>query len=102
MKSTASSLDIAHKYKGRAIRSSYITRWKTYRGVNCAHDLLLHVRRNLQLKKNGIGLKDNETKTILTLSAQAELMQVIYSSFFRVYDEILAPTLPVPTAVMPV
>ncbi len=46
-----------------------------------------HVRRNRHLKKNIIGLKDNEGETIFTPSAQAELLKNLYSS--------------IPTVVMP-
>ncbi len=34
-----------------------------------------HVRRNRHLKRNIIGLKDNEGETLFTPSAQAELLK---------------------------
>ncbi len=61
-----------------------------------------HVRRNRHLKKNIIGLKDNEGETIFTPSAQAELLKKFYSSIFRKDNARPTPTLPVPTVVMPV
>ncbi len=61
-----------------------------------------HVRRNRHLKKNIIGLKDNEDETIFTPSAQAELLKNFYSSIFREDYARPTPTLPVPTVVMPV
>ncbi len=53
-----------------------------------------HVRRNRHLKKNIIGLKDNEGETIFTPSAQAELLEKFYSSIFREDDSRPTPTLP--------
>ncbi len=41
------------------------------------------VRRNRHLKKNIIGLKDNEGETIFTPSAQVELLKNFYSCIFR-------------------
>ncbi len=49
-----------------------------------------HVRRNRHLKKNIIGLKDNEGETIFTPSAQAELLKNFYSSIFRKDNGLLA------------
>ncbi len=60
-----------------------------------------HVRRNRQLKKNIIGLKDNEGETIYTPSAQTELLKNLYSSMFREDHARPTPNLPVPTVVMP-
>ncbi len=56
------------------------------------------MRRNRHLKKNIIGLKDNEGETIFTPPAQAEFLKDFYSSVFREPT----PTLPVPSVVMPV
>ncbi len=56
------------------------------------------MRRNRHLKKNIIGLKDNVGETP---SAQAELLKNFYSSIFREDYARSTPTLPVPTAVMP-
>ncbi len=53
-----------------------------------------------RIKKNTVGLKDNEGETIFTSSAQAELLKNFYSSIFREDDA--RPALPVPTVVMPV
>ncbi len=61
-----------------------------------------HVRRNRHLKKNIIGLKDNEGEIIFTPSAQAELLKSIYSSIFREDYARPTPNLPVLTVVMPV
>ncbi len=61
-----------------------------------------HVHRNRHLKKNIIGLKDNEGKTIFTPSAKAELFKNFHSFIFREDDGRPTPTLPVPTVVMPV
>ncbi len=61
-----------------------------------------HVRWNRHLKKNIIGLKDNEGETIFTPSAQAELLKNFYSFIFREDYARPTPTLPVPTVVMPV
>ncbi len=61
-----------------------------------------HVRRNRHLKKNIIGLKDNDCETIFTPSAQAQLLKDFYSSSFREDGARPTLTLPAPTVVMPV
>ncbi len=60
------------------------------------------LRQNWHLEEYSIGVKDNDGKAIFTLSAQAELLQDFYISIFYVYDERLAPTLPVPPDVFSV
>ncbi len=64
--------------------------------------LFAHVRRNQHLKKNIIGLKDNEGETIFIPSAQTELLKNFYSFIFREGDARPTPTLLFPTVVMPV